>query len=51
MFFENLYNEIKTFAHECLLFQSPQLINRIYGMLTWGCFGLFFYAFFNLICI
>lgn len=42
-------DHLKEFTKECLLFQSKEIINWIYGLLAWGSFGLFVTATGNLI--
>jgi hypothetical protein len=45
----SLKDHLKEFAKECLLFQSAEAINWVYGVLTWLCFGLLFHALANLV--
>jgi hypothetical protein len=45
----SLKDHLKEFAKECLLFQSAEAVNWIYGILTWSSFALFLNAVTNLI--
>jgi hypothetical protein len=45
----SLKDHLKEFVKECLLFNSPEAINWLYGILAWGAFALFTFALRNLI--
>jgi hypothetical protein len=42
-------DHLKEFVKECLLFQSNEIINWLYGLLAWASFCLFITATGNLI--
>jgi hypothetical protein len=45
----SLRDHLKEFIKECLLFQSQEVLNWVYGVLAWSSFGLFVHAIGNLI--
>jgi hypothetical protein len=40
----SLKDHLKEFAKDCLLFQSPEAINWLYGVAAWSSFGLLIHA-------
>jgi hypothetical protein len=45
----SLKDHLKEFAKECLLFQSSEAINWLYGIGAWSSFGLLWHAMTNLL--